>query len=177
MVYFSGPNVVNSAELRDLLIADIVLSLAFAVAMSGGISAISHSNVSVFYLLPLTFVAVSLTFVLHELMHKFVAQHYGAIAAFRTSTNGLAITLITSFLGILIGIPGATVIYTNSFTNRQNGIVSIAGPLTNFAIFAIFFAAGYLLIPHYLAGFSVSASNTYLENLLYFVPFISILLA
>ncbi len=170
------------SEIKDLLIADVVLTLAFALVISGGVSSLSSSAGIFLYFIPISFIAVTLTFVLHELMHKFVAQHYSAIAAFRVSTTGLLITAATSLFGFLVGIPGATVIYTNSFTKKENGIVSIAGPLTNFAIFAIFFVTGLLLYPNFtgnvLSTFTPAVvHNTYLHNMINLVLFISILLA
>ncbi|MCL4404922.1 MAG: site-2 protease family protein [Candidatus Marsarchaeota archaeon] len=157
------PNITRAQEAKQIIMADLALTVAFAIAIGGGIFGGLHDVV---ILLPIAFVAVSLSFVLHELMHKFVAQHYGAIAAFQTSRTGLLITLGTSLFGFLFGIPGATVIYTNSFSVRQNGITSLAGPLTNFAVFAVFF-------PLYL----ISPANTYIQLLAEFVMFISILLA
>ncbi|MGI0141176.1 MAG: site-2 protease family protein [Candidatus Micrarchaeales archaeon] len=166
-----------SREIRDLLLADAILTLAFSLVLSG------RALGPFLYFLPISFLAVTLTFVLHELMHKFVAQRYGAIAAFRTFPNGLLITIVTAFLGILIGVPGATVIYTSSFTNEQNGKVSLAGPLTNFAIFGVFLALGISLFPHFLtsiystfngAGFG---ANSYIQNAIIMVLYISLLLA
>ena len=165
-------NVSHALEIKDILLADAVLTLAFTITLSGGIFGIAGSTSRaaqlIIELLPISFIGVSLSFVLHELMHKFAAQRFGAFAAFRTSTNGLAITLITSLFGFLLGIPGATVIYTNSFTKRENGIVSLAGPLTNFAVFAVFAAALILLHP---------AAQSYMGFALDFIMFISILLA
>ncbi len=165
-------NLSHTLEIRDLLLADAVLTIAFTITLSGGIFGIaggaSKAVALMEELLPIAFIGVSLSFVLHEMMHKFVAQRFGAIAAFRTSPNGLAITLVTSLFGFLLGIPGATVIYTNSFTKRENGIVSLAGPLTNFAVFAVFAVALLVLNP---------PSQSYLGFALDFVMFISILLA
>ncbi len=158
-------------EIRDIIIADAVLIVAFSLTITGGISAFQGSSnaLSTFlYYLPIAAVAVSLSFILHELMHKFVAQRYGAAAEFRTSFTGLAITLATGAFGFLLGIPGATYIYTNRFTDRENGIVSIAGPLTNFLVFGIFLIAGIILDP---------AKGSYLSNTISFTVFISILLA
>ncbi|EQD44765.1 peptidase M50, partial [mine drainage metagenome] len=107
-------------------------------------------------------------FILHELMHKFVAQHYGAIAGFRTSTTGLLVTLATGAFGFLLGIPGATMIYTNYFSKRQNGIVSLAGPMTNFIVFGVFLAIG-IIFGNSLGG--------YLQLAVSFTLFISIFLA
>lgn len=134
-------NVHDFHELRDIVIADIVLIIAFSFTLYGGVFGAGQSNpISLVALVPIVALAVTLSFVLHELMHKFMAQRYGAVAAFRTSYSGLMITLLTGLMGFLIGIPGATVIYTSGFTKRQNGIVSLAGPLTNFAVFGIFLA-------------------------------------
>ena len=111
-------------EIKDIIIADAVLIIAFSLTLSGGIFGLSRGSPFGFaVLIPAVALGVSLSFILHELMHKFVAQHYGAIAGFRTSYNGLIVTLLTGAFGFLLGIPGATMIYTNNFTKRENGIV------------------------------------------------------
>jgi Zn-dependent protease len=127
-----------SQEVRDILLADAVLIIAFSLTLSGGIfNLLSRGTFTDFFTLylPISAVAVTLSFILHEMMHKLVAQHYGAIAGFRTSYTGLLITILTGAAGFLLGIPGATMIYVNSFTRKENGIVSLAGPLTNFVVF------------------------------------------
>jgi len=134
-----------SKEVQDLLIADLALTIAFTFMLSRGASAPLTLNTLLFFYLPISFVAVSFSFVLHELMHKYTAQHFGAIAAFRRSDNGIILTLASSFFGILVGIPGATVIYAPHFTKREEAYVSLAGPLTNFTVFAFFFAISILL--------------------------------
>ena len=163
-------NISSMREVREIAIADAVLILAFTLTLSGGVFLASSSSFSkdFIYLLPIVALGVTLSFVLHELMHKFVAQHYGAIAGFRTSPNGLLITLLTGMFGFLLGIPGATVIYASSFTRKENGIVSLAGPLTNFVVFMAFLVAGLALNP---------APGSYLASTISFVLFISILLA
>jgi Zn-dependent protease len=175
-------NSLLSPEAEDLIIADLALTVAFAMVLSGGIF-FGAGLKSFLYLLPISFVAVSFSFVLHELMHKFVAQHFGAVAAFRRSDNGILITLVTSALGLLVGLPGATMIYASHFTKDEEGYVSLAGPLTNFAVFAIFFIVGSLLFPSFshdiVSTFNsgVFSQNIYLENVLGFTVFISIYLA
>src|SRR5271157_283736 len=99
-----------SKELEDIVVADLVLSFAFTMVLSGGIFGGALNTASLLDWFAISLVAVSFSFVLHEMMHKFVAQHYGAVAAFRRSDSGLMITLVTSLLGFLVGIPGATVI-------------------------------------------------------------------
>ncbi len=172
-----------SREIKDFALADAVLTVAFAMLFLGGLTGAAADFGAFLYLVPIAFVAVTCSFVLHELMHKFTAQHFGALAAFRTSQMGLGITIVTAFVGFLVGIPGATVIYTNSFTKRENGIVSLAGPLTNFAVFGVFLAVGYVLYPHFIAtaGSLFSGGNlaksSYVENTLAFTLYISIILA
>ncbi len=170
-------------EIKNLALADTVLVIAFTLTFMGGIVGLMSNSAGLsaalgikgapaylvfVYLLPISFVGVTLSFIFHELMHKFAAQHYGAIAGFRASYNGLLITLITGMFGFLVGIPGATMIYTNNFSKKENGIVSLAGPLTNFTVFGIFLAIelafGNLLGP-------------YLSMMVSFTLFISILLA
>lgn len=168
-------------EVEDILVADAALTIGFALALSGGI--FGMSTALFLYLLPISFAAVSLSFVLHELMHKFVAQHFGAAAAFRRSDSGIIITLITSMFGFLIGLPGATMIYAPHFTREEEGYVSLAGPLTNFVVFAVFFLLGSALfsgfgtgVRNILFGGSVSGIS-YLQVGLSFIVFISIYLA
>lgn len=157
-------------EIEDIIIADIVLSFGFALVLSGGLGGASANRLSFISLLPITFMAVTLSFVLHEYMHKFVAQRFGAIAAFRKSTNGLIFTIVTALFGVLIGVPGATIIYTNNFTKREEGYVSLAGPLTNFAVFLVFFAIAILYTPY------LNAHQYYAEAVA-ITLFISVLLA
>ncbi len=171
-------------ELNDIIVADLVLSLAFDFALMGGAAAAFAVLPTFLYLFPMTFFAVSLAFILHEMMHKFTAQRFGAIAGFRKSSTGVLITLITGFFGFLIGIPGATVIFTDQFTTKESGIVSLAGPMTNFAIFIAFYILGSVLFPanftsQILNVLSIAAhpAGPYLLNVIDLTLFISILLA
>ncbi len=171
----------GSRELREILIADAVLILAFDMMLNGGIPSSASSFGAFIYFLPITAVGVTLSFVLHELMHKFVAQRFGAIAEFVHSRMGILITLVTAMFGFLVGIPGATVIYSNTFTRRENGLVSLAGPLTNFAVFLLFLIVGLLAFPNFsgniLTTFGYYTKLGYLQNMINFTLFISILLA
>jgi Peptidase family M50. len=156
-------------EVKDILTADIVLSIAFTLAILHGFFGFNSKFPYRFaYFFPIMFIVVTLSFVLHEMMHKFVAQHYGAIAGFRTSMNGLIITLGSSFFGFLLGIPGATVIFAHNFTKKENGLVSLAGPLTNFVVFAAFLTLSVII---------GNGMGTYIGTLLEYGMFISILLA
>jgi len=161
-------NIPIGDELKEIIIAEVALVLAFSLAFSGGIaSAIHHQQLFISFI-PIAFVAVTLNFVLHEMMHKFTAQRYGAVAGFKTSTLGLAITIVTGMLGTLFGLPGATYIYVHNFTKKENGIVSLAGPATNIVVFAVFAAILVFLNP---------PINSYLYTGIYFVMLIALVLA
>ncbi len=156
----------SAREIRDIIVAYVVLTFAFSFIFSGGIwNKQFHSTFIA--LLPIAALAVALSFILHELMHKFVAQHYGAWAEFRTWPTGLMITIVSSLFGFLIGLPGATYIFSNSFTKRQNGIVSLAGPATNLVVFFAFSAI----------GLAVGSGSAYLQTAVGVVTFISLWLA
>lgn len=77
-------------------------------------------------------------FVLHELMHKLIAQKYGCDAEFRAFNKMLWLAVIMSFFGFIIAAPGAVMI--RGYLNKeQNGKVSLAGPLTNLVLATVFF--------------------------------------
>ncbi|MCL5008457.1 MAG: site-2 protease family protein [Candidatus Marsarchaeota archaeon] len=151
-------------EIIDLCIAVAALTIGFSMAIVGGFSGVKNFIV----VLPVAFVAILISFPLHEYMHKIVAQRFGAIAAFKRSDTGILLTIATGFLGILFGMPGATMIYTNNFTVKEEGYVSIAGPLTNLAIFAVLFAISFI---------PAINSNAYFMTSLSFILFINLWLA
>lgn len=95
-------------------------------------------------------ILVGSAFVLHELAHKYVAIQYGCQARFEASTWGLALMLGLAIIPQiffherwpLILAPGAVMIYSfRQLSPKESGHISIAGPLTNFALAAIFLAA------------------------------------
>ncbi len=140
-----SPYLFSQREVRDILIAWIALGLAFTIAYSGGLAGgilISGTNFLSDYFI--AFVAVGSGFVLHELMHKFSAERYGYWAEFRIWTMGIVLALVTSTLGFIFAAPGATYISGNNITERQNGIISLAGPATNIVIAFIFLLVGFV---------------------------------
>ena len=67
----------TSSEVRDLIIAFVVISLCFAIVNAGrDISGILST-------LPIVMVGVGAGFILHELGHKFVSMKYGYWAGFK----------------------------------------------------------------------------------------------
>ncbi|MDR1722113.1 MAG: site-2 protease family protein [Methanobrevibacter sp.] len=138
-------------EVRDLLISFLVISLGFAVLNSG----MNFSLVA--GLLPAVMVGVGLGFIFHELAHKFVAMHYNFYAEYKMWTIGLVIALVSPFLGFIFAAPGAVHIYGQYMSDRENGIISIAGPLLNIVLSIIFLLCGaYLFANPALIGFDGS---------------------
>jgi Zn-dependent protease len=75
-------------------------------------------------------------------MHKFTAERYGYWAEFRTWTMGIVLALLTSSLGFIFAAPGATYIRGLDVSDRQNGLISLAGPATNVVIAIVFLLVG-----------------------------------
>ena len=134
----------TSSEVRDLIIAFIVISLCFAIANAGrDMNAILH-------LLPMIMVGVGAGFILHELGHKFVSIKYGYWAEFKLWPQGLIFALITSFFGFVFAAPGAVYTYANYMTDEINGKISIAGPIVNIILAIIFLAICVVIYPNAL---------------------------
>ncbi len=126
--------VMENKELTDLLISWITLSAAFAfVFADGGLDVVGFADA-----LAIAAVAVGTGFLLHELAHKYVAIHFGAKAEFRAWNMGLLFALfVAAFFRFIFAAPGAVYIYGKHVTVRENGIISVAGPLMNILIGAI----------------------------------------
>lgn len=129
-------------EVRHIMFAVGALTLAFTMSMFlySSISGLTSPEFFL-YALGASFVAVLTGFMLHELAHKVVAQRFGAWAEFRSYPLGLLIGVVTSLLGMIIAAPGAVYIQ-GAISRKQNGLISIAGPLTNVGLGVIFLALG-----------------------------------
>ena len=131
----------TSSEVRDLIIAFIVISLCFAIANAG------RNMNAVLNLLPMIMVGVGAGFILHELGHKFVSMKYGYWAEFKLWPQGLLFALVTSFFGFVFAAPGAVYTYANYMTDDINGKISIAGPIVNIILALIFLAICVAIYP------------------------------
>ena len=122
----------TTSEVRDLIIAFIVISLCFAIANAG------RDMNAVLNLLPMIMVGVGAGFILHELGHKLVSMKYGYWAEFKLWPQGLLFALVTSFFGFVFAAPGAVYTYANYMTDEINGKISIAGPIVNIILALVF---------------------------------------
>ena len=154
----------SKLELIDIAKAWVVISLAFAFVLTG--TSLFNGNIyGVFSLDFLLYFGISLFtaglgFLLHELAHKFAAQHYGCVAEFRAFDQMLYLALgLAAVIGFIFAAPGAVMI-SGSITRKENGVISAAGPLTNFILAIIFllligFFPAFQLV--FFVGFFVNA--------------------
>ena len=159
----------SAEEKKNILIAIVALTAALTMAMFGGFFNMQvefkEEPWVVGYIALVAFVSTATAFFLHEMAHKFVAQHYGCWAEFRYSQQGLLIAIVLAAIaGFLFAAPGAVYI-AGRIDKRQNGIISIAGPLTNVAV-----AAAAIPILIYMGG--IVAAGFY--TVIYFNAFLAI---
>ncbi len=124
----------TSHEIRDIIISMLVIAGVFAYVFR------NINQGDFISLIPVTLVAVGLGFVFHELAHKFVAIRYGFYAEYRLWVQGLVLAIVTAAFGFVFILPGAVYIHGQYISKEENGKISIAGPLTQIALAAIFFA-------------------------------------
>jgi Zn-dependent protease len=128
---------IGKDEAIEITISVIALSLAFAILFADIGSIFSYPREFLFFMMPLI-VTVGSGFILHEMAHKLAAEYYGAAARFKMWTQGLVFMLVTSVFGVLFAAPGAVYIYSNQISRKENGIISIVGPLVNLALVVFF---------------------------------------
>jgi Zn-dependent protease len=118
----------SQTELKHLTIgALLVMGVGLTYFLSIGADILSLAILSI---------AFMLSFLLHELAHKFSAQYFNLWAEFRLTLQGALITLISMFLPFKIIAPGAVMI-AGLGTKEIVGKTSIVGPITNIILSAL----------------------------------------
>ncbi|SEV94371.1 zinc metalloprotease [Natrinema salifodinae] len=125
----------SDQELRDLAVAWLTLSIAFALLFApihlGG------SLGSFVVMVGLSLVTVGVAFLLHEIAHKVVAIEHGQVAEFRADYQMLFLAIMGALVGFLFAAPGA-VYHRGQVTQRENGLIALAGPVTNLLLALLF---------------------------------------
>ncbi|MBT4652309.1 MAG: peptidase M50 [Candidatus Pacebacteria bacterium] len=135
----------SKIELRDLAKAWLIISIAFAIVLSGGVlGTFFIANVI------LSAVTVGVGFLLHEMGHKIVAQRYGCFAEFRADNFMLLVAVLTSFLGVVFAAPGAVMI-AGHVGKERNGKISLAGPATNLVLAILFIGLAFIFTEGFIA--------------------------
>lgn len=119
-------------EIKDLLIATIMLSIAFSILFVG-------LNFNILLMFPLMFLVIIFSFIIHEMAHKYMAQKYKYHAEFRANKGMLWITIALSIFGFIIAAPGAVHFFGQEHDIKKIGLIAYAGPFTNIIAAIIFF--------------------------------------
>lgn len=154
-------------EINDLLIAWLGISICFTIILGGYnilfgnlipiiTGKVPFDVVSFFLLLFVSLIVTGSSFILHELAHKYVAIYYGAKARFVMWTQYvIGAVLISLVLGFIFIAPGAVYIYGKEINIRENGIISLAGPLVNIFVALLFFLLAFLGLPALIVGLGI----------------------
>lgn len=137
-----GMKIFGRVEAKHLLMAWLVIGFCF----SAGAVFSPTRFVGTFSIALLT---AGLGFLGHELAHKFTAQRYGCWAEFRTWTWGLAMALVFALVSrghLIFAAPGAVYItpiarpfgWGYEISRRENGLISLSGPMANIALAVVF---------------------------------------
>jgi Zn-dependent protease len=101
-------------------------------------------EIIIFYFI-LSLLTVGVGFLVHEMAHKYMAIHYGYWAEFVKDSTMLTVAIaIAALTGFVFAAPGATMIYGERLSKRENGIISVVGPVSNLVLFALFAVIAYI---------------------------------
>jgi Zn-dependent protease len=150
----SNPSIrTSNIEILHVVIAWLAISYAFSILLLWSNLGRRPFTEELFNGIVNPFVislsTVGISFLVHEMSHKIVAQRYGSWAEFRMSPFMLFLMLFLVYeYGILFAAPGAVMIYGGHIGKRENGRISLAGPLSNlllgFAFFPLLSESGIL---------------------------------
>jgi Zn-dependent protease len=124
------------------------LAIAAVLVIGVGFS-FPNMNYGNYQMLALLSVLFALSFLIHELAHKLLAQKYGLWAEFRLTLMGAILTslsLIPSFIKI-IG-PGAVVV-DGQAEKKTIGMISVIGPTINITLASALCGAA-VLVPSWI---------------------------
>lgn len=134
----------SNTELMHILISWLVVSYAFAILLMwlelGTKPDTEELFSGIFNPFVISLSTVGISFIVHEMSHKVVAQRYGSWAEFRMSPIMLILMLFLVYeFGFLFAAPGAVIIYGGSIGKKENGRIALAGPLSNLILVLAFF--------------------------------------
>ncbi|MCC7574212.1 metalloprotease [Candidatus Woesearchaeota archaeon] len=162
----------KKSELVDLIKAWFAISLAFGILSTSLLRPLGLFN-GFLVAFSISLVTAGFGFVVHELSHKFVAQKFYCSAEFKSNDLMLVFAVLMSFAGFIFAAPGAVII-NGSVNKKQNGLISVSGPFSNFVL-ALLFLPGFFLFSgllrfFFFQGFFIN-SWLGLFNMIPFIPF------
>jgi Zn-dependent protease len=121
-------------EIEEIIISMLAIVVAFSVA-NWGFDVFFQSD---FFLRAIVLMfTVGVGFISHELGHKYAAEKFGSASRFMMWPQGLIFMLLLAPLGFIFAAPGAVYIFKR-MSKRENGVVSLAGPIVNMILFMFF---------------------------------------
>lgn len=154
----------SKKEKIDLLISWITLSIAFALVL------MNFDLISVFsgtfgYLppiiaFPIALLAVGTGFIFHELAHRQAARHFGFVSEYRAWYQMLGLAVVFAiFTGWILAAPGATYFFGKDVTRKQNGIISVAGPIINVVLGILLMLASLLFTNNLIIAILIASAR------------------
>ncbi|WP_254544396.1 metalloprotease [Halomarina pelagica] len=132
----------STREVVDLGAAWVALGIAFTLFLDRGLAfSLVWGDLAlsaVLDTLAVSMVTVGVGFLLHELAHKVVAVRFGQLAEFRADYGMLALAIGAALAGFLFAAPGAVYHGGRPITERQVGLIALAGPATNVVLAGVF---------------------------------------
>ncbi len=149
-IYKFGKYSFSSIEIKHLSIALVMITLAMMALKRNEVKYVGIVNFIIIY-----FLTIGLGFLLHEIGHKLVAQYFGYVSEFRADFQMMFVAIIIAWFGFLFLAPGAVMIY-GRLSRRENGIISVAGPLVNLTLALIFILGKLIINPSGIFGYIFS---------------------
>ena len=128
------------SEVEQILLSVAVLAVAISGIGYRPLTDVAERLAVVVFPLTVGFLA-------HEFAHKSVAGRFGYFSIYRAWNLGLLLALFAGLASggrFIFAAPGAVVILAPFLTLEQNGLISLAGPLTNILIACAFFPLSFL---------------------------------
>jgi len=134
----------SSQELKHLTIAAL---LVMGVAVSMGFFS-NFFSARAYAMLAAFTIALTASFFIHEIAHKVIAQREGFWAEFRLTFTGAILTLLSVVSPLFKVISPGAVMVAGFADRKPMGKISVAGPVTNIVLSALFMAGGLVSTPY-----------------------------
>jgi Zn-dependent protease len=146
----------SSKEIGHLTIAVL---LVIGVGLTWiGLQSILNGDPTI---LTISVIIFTTSFFAHEMAHKIVAQRKGLWAEFRLTLIGAVLTMLSIVSPIIKIISPGAVMVSGYADTESIGRISVAGPMTNITLSAVFLAITYLVPQNTLMALILMVSSAF----------------
>lgn len=153
----------KKSEANDLLISWLAISFCFTIVI-GNYSLIDYLTKNFIFTwkkflleFGISLIVTATSFIAHEMAHKYTGIHFGAEARFVMWPAFLIFGVaLSGILGVIFIAPGAVYIFGKATNIKENGITSMAGPVTNLIMAFLFFIAALFGLPLIIVSYGLS---------------------